>query len=288
HSTVALPTAALNATAELAGWKSAVHFLDPVGATTVDGGPMPVVIAHRNVVNTACPGAAAYSRLGQIRSLAESARLRYAPHWPELAARYVDAAYETFLGRSADPSGLQFHVQTVTGPSGSREAFTDALAHSDEWINVSLELLYQSALGRSGDAAGMRNWADLIRAGWRLSDVGGQFYGSEEYFSRSGGTPERFVQALYTALLGRAADQAGIDYWAGLLRSGQANTYFIAAGFYASLESRMGRVAGLYQAVLGRGTDPVGQRYWADQLLRIDDVVLAATLAASDEYVRKS
>ena len=129
----------------------------------------------------------------------------------------------------------------------------------------------------------MRYWADRIRAGMRLTDVGVLFYGSLEYFQRAGGTNEGFVRQLYRALLLREADQAGVDYWTGLLRSGSTRGD-VAGGFYGSIESRSGRVSQLYRAVLGRGPDAAGQAYWADRLLTVDDVDLAADLAASDEY----
>jgi hypothetical protein len=282
HQAASVPAGAVAAVADLVGWKSAVHFINPQGQTTVDGHASPTVLGHRNVVSTTCPGDLAYSRLGQIRADAASARTNYAPFYTEYARRYIDAAYWTFLGRPVDPAGEQFWVGVVT--SGQPlTVFTGTLARSDEWINVSLDVLYRNVFGRPGDPAGMRFWADRVRAGMRLTDVGIAFYGSPEYFARAGGTNEQFVRALYQALLLRPADQAGIDYWTGLLRAGRS-TGDVAGGFYGSIESRSGRVAGLYEAVLDRGPDPAGLGFWADQLLRVDDVDLAAYLAASEEY----
>jgi len=40
--------------------------------------------------------------------------------------------------------------------------------------------------------------------------------------------------------------------------------------------------------VLGRGPDPAGLAHWAEELRRVDDVALAAHLAASDEFFRSA
>jgi hypothetical protein len=282
HTAAGVTSGAVAATAELVGWKAAVHYIDPRGTTTVDGGPSPTVIGHRNVVQTSCPGDLAYSRLAEIRNGSVPWRGHYAPFFTEYARRYVDAAYLTFLGRPADPSGQQYWANVIS--SGQpRTVFTGTLARSDEWINRSLDIMYRNVFGRPGDTEGMRYWADRVRAGLRLTDVGALLYGSPEYFQRSGGTNDSFVRALYDALLDRSADQGGVDYWTGLLRAGRSRTE-IASGFYGSIESRSGRVTQLYVSVLSRGPDPAGLAFWADRLLRIDDVDLAADLAASEEY----
>jgi hypothetical protein len=113
------------------------------------------------------------------------------------------------------------------------------------------------------------------------------FYGSAEYVEASGSL-ERYVDRLYLALLGRSADPAGRRYWAGLLTSGRADPPEVAAGFYASAESRRGRVRALYQDVLSRQPDDAGLEYWSERLLGFDDILLAAELAASDELFRAS
>ena len=184
-----------------------------------------------------CPGNQVYCEARRRSEAARRPRGRnYAPFYTEYARRYVDAAYRTFLGRRVDPSGEQYWVSVVTNGL-PLNVFTGTLARSDEWVNVSLNVLYQNVFGRPGDPAGMRYWADRIRAGVRLTDVGGLFYGSAEYLQRSGGTNEAFVRNLYRALLLREADQGGVDYWTALLREGRL------AGEIASRVLRVDRVA---------------------------------------------
>ena len=112
------------------------------------------------------------------------------------------------------------------------------------------------------------------------------FYGSAEYVAASGSS-ERYVDRLYRALLDRGGDPNGQRYWVDLLDSGRATPSEVAGGFYASVESRRGRVEALYQDVLGRAPDADGLDYWTGRLLDFDDILLAAELAASDELYQR-
>ncbi len=199
---------------------------------------------------------------------------------PEASA-YINHVFELFLGRSAtvgDRSDWLLAIQT-----GQREDLTTALALTDEWAGVMIDGFYQDALGRSADPEGKAHWLAQVAAGVRVEAVGAHFYGSPEYYARSGGTDESFVRALYRDLLGREAEPEGLVAWVQRLSSGEMTTGDVASGFYASIESRKSRVSGLYQRILLREPDASGLEYWAEELLRTDDVRLASQLAASGE-----
>jgi hypothetical protein len=124
------------------------------------------------------------------------------------------------------------------------------------------------------------------REALRVEEVGVQFYGSQEYYKKTGGG-RSYVTQLYRKLLHREPDEDGLRYWTSRLRNGWPPTA-VADGFYKSIESRRDRVARLYQYFLRRRPDPSGHRYWAEQLLRHDDLKLAAFLASSPEYIGRS
>ncbi|MDQ3293425.1 MAG: DUF4214 domain-containing protein, partial [Actinomycetota bacterium] len=126
-----------------------------------------------------------------------------------------------------------------------------------------------------------------VQAGTRVADVATSFFGSPESFTRAGTTPEGFVDRLYTRILGRPADAAGRAFWADRIRPGTP-LFVLAADLYQSKESRNRRVRDLYAELLDRGPDAAGLTYWAGALLDLDDLVLAADLAASDEYLRRA
>lgn len=81
------------------------------------------------------------------------------------------------------------------------------------------------------------------------------------------------IVRLYAAVLNRAPDKSGFDYWLGRLRAGQS-LESIADGFLGSSEF-LGDTSGLsnaefitllYQNVFIRNPDGPGLRYWVEQL----------------------
>jgi Domain of unknown function (DUF4214) len=203
---------------------------------------------------------------------------------PEPAQRYVVATYELFLGRG--PTSDEASRWAATVALGDLRALTRALAASDEWAGSRVDHLYRSVLGRPSEPAGRAHWVDRIAAGHTLEAVAAFLYGSEEYYRLSGSTPDGFVDHVYQGILGRSPDDEGQHYWVGRLAAG-ATRADVAAGFYASLESRSTRVTTLFHVVLGRAPDRGGHDHWVEQVQHLGDVSLAAFLAASDEQYRR-
>lgn len=201
-------------------------------------------------------------------------------------ASYIQAAYQLFLKRNATSGDITYWRSTVE--SGNRAALTKALSESKEWAGVEIQNLYRKILDRSADGPGLRHWLDQVRRGEHIEEIAALFYGSLEYFSRVGSTNRRFVDRLYQDLLGRPSDRPGLDYWSGRLDRGVSTRSGVAAGFYASTESRHSRVTRLYRVILGRAPDSSGLNYWSDRLPRLGDVSLASWLAASEEFYRRS
>lgn len=95
---------------------------------------------------------------------------------------------------------------------------------------------------------------------------------------------EPWLQAMYTDLLQRNADQSGIDYWTGRL-GGDMTTYDVATAFATSDEWLGVVVDDLYDDILGRAPDPGGRAFWVSQLqagVAAPEVV--SSFFASDEY----
>ena len=67
------------------------------------------------------------------------------------------------------------------------------------------------------------------------------------------------IEKLYTEILGRAPDPAGLEFWKN---SGQS-VADIKKQFAATPEAQ---VAAIYQNVLGRAPDPTGSAYWQQQI----------------------
>ncbi len=194
---------------------------------------------------------------------------------------YIDRSYQRLVGRPA--SDVEIDRWFTAIQRGDRLALTSVLVRSDYFVGLLVDDLYQRALGRPPDPDGKAYWVRQVMSGLKVQDLGVLFFGSREYYLRSGGTDISFVTALYQGILGRAPDPGGLSYWVGLLGSGRARLDDVAAGFYQSLESRRVRAGVLH--VLARGVAPsdTGRETLAARLLQVDDLVVAAEIAASPE-----
>jgi hypothetical protein len=103
------------------------------------------------------------TRLGSTYGVAITTR--------DYARNYVQKAYVAYYGRPADPGGLDYWATRMDAEGGSLNAIIGAFGYSDEFnrrygglTNTQLvTLIYQQALGRDPDPAGL-NWyvAELV------------------------------------------------------------------------------------------------------------------------------
>ena len=201
-------------------------------------------------------------------------------------ARYIDGLHRLFAGRGA--TDVEAHLGVTALEQGvDRIDLTHPLARSEWWAGASLDRIYLDVLGRDPDAAGRAYWLGQIAGGLALEDLGTYFYGSRE-FALAAGSEEAYVRRLYQLLLHREPDQEGLGYWTGQLTSGRAQPTDIAAGFYASIESRRDRATRLHQQILGADPSASRRDSLADRLGAVGDVGLAAELAASSEFYRRA
>ena len=100
--------------------------------------------------------------------------------------------------------------------------------------------MYQAALSRAPDQAGLHGWVASLQAGAPLSALAASFLASPEFAARTGaglGTAG-FVTALYQNALGRAPNAAGLAGWSAVLDSGQQTRAQVLAGLSESAENR--------------------------------------------------
>jgi len=92
--------------------------------------------------------------------------------------------------------------------------------------------LYLTTIGRSPDSAGVAYWVDQVMHGkLTVAQVGQSFFDQSEVKAKYDGlSTTAFVQSVYQNVLGRDAEQAGLDYWVGQLNNGAfTNDRFIEA-----------------------------------------------------------
>lgn len=198
---------------------------------------------------------------------------------------FVKAAYQDFLGRQPSATELATQNAALYYGSLSKEAFLSTMANSDAWLNAIVTKMYNDTLGRAPDPPGLAGWVNVIRTKQlSVAEVASKFYVSDEYYLHAGGTPTSWVTSLYTQILGRAPEPAGLQYWVDMTNKPGYGRHFVGFFFYQSTESRRTRVANLYQALLKRAPDPTGWPYWTEQVYTTGDITLAINLAESLEY----
>lgn len=81
--------------------------------------------------------------------------------------------------------------------------------------------LYQGLLDRSADQGGAEYWLNVVDNGYSDVVVANYMMQSQEYIEKYGAQDNtEFVQQLYENALNRQAEQAGLDYWVGVLDNG--------------------------------------------------------------------
>ncbi|HEV3345333.1 MAG TPA: DUF4214 domain-containing protein, partial [Pirellulales bacterium] len=168
-----------------------------------------------------------------------------------------------------------FTVATTIVESGvSTVADGSALVASSLTPNEQyVTAVYEDVLTRVPEPGGLKYWPNILDQAQangsllaRLSSVAMQIGQSAEYYGNF------VVTTAYEKYLGRAPDQAGLNYWVQQMRHGLTDQE-LEAGFAASDEfyadaggTNIAWIDAVYKLVLGRSPDSGGERYWNNQL----------------------
>ena len=101
---------------------------------------------------------------------------------------------------------------------------------------------YNAAFARFPDADGLRYWIDMYSSGANtIRQVAASFLGSEEFAERYGAnvSDSKYIDTLYTNVLGRLPDAEGKEYWMGRLTSGAETRAEALLGFAESDENKI-------------------------------------------------
>ncbi len=295
YTTTAVPQAQINMVAQIIGYRLAAYGVDPRGAMSYATGSgdnaryknttvtLPVVFGHSDTSYTACPGAAGYSTLTQIRILA------YTQMDPAAASRaraVVYALYADLLGRGPDPTGLEgWSAALLSGVSQS--ALVSSLTASDEYISRRVATAYQQVLGRGPDPTGAASWLQAVRSGQLSVDaVTRRLVDSDEFYASTGGTDQGYVRRLYQSFLGRGVSSGELTSWVSMTQ--QYGRTWLVESVWWSFEAASVRAGGYYQTFLGRGPDPTGLTAWTQVLLGYGEGTVRAGIAGSAEYTSRA
>lgn len=169
----------------------------------------------------------------------------------------VITAFKGILRRDPEPGDFAHYAAWPVN------IMIDSLAASSE-ANSAVKpavRMYQSALGRKPDTAGLDYWVGMFRSGSsNLADLAAGFLGTLEGQLIFAPTLSnlQFVERLYTHILGRTGDIGGIQFFVGQLNASQTSRAAMLANFSESSEAATRYSAGLYNFLLACGTgDPL-------------------------------
>jgi hypothetical protein len=81
---------------------------------------------------------------------------------------------------------------------------------------------FQDLLGRAPEQAGLDYWTKQAQSGVGLNDIKNTIASSNEYFKLHPEDIAGHLQSSYKNILGREADQPGMDYWTNQIKSGMS------------------------------------------------------------------
>jgi hypothetical protein len=232
-------------------------------------------------------GAAPWPTFKQNNFRTGSAALPTLPD-PVPTENFVKRLFLDFLGRPATSEDVAYWSSRLLNRQVDRYNAATSLSRSDEWISTVITGFYRNTLNREPDTAGLRGWITAARSGMPVAQIAAGFYASPEYFATVGQSNYRiWVTDLYQKLLLRAPDGPGLNGWVNALKSGMPLDT-VSFGFYQSAETLGVRVNALYRTFLGRDGEPAGITNWMPFVAGEGDLVLAAALAASQEYFNRA
>jgi hypothetical protein len=142
---------------------------------------------------------------------------------------------------------------------------------------------YQQLLGRAPSQNEINLWLKAFNSGTTDEQVMALFLASPEYYQRTGGTNEAWVNSLYKVVLDRNADAAGEAAWLRALAAGQSRDT-VAYGFTASPEHEQSLIQADYQLYLGRSGSASEVSSWLSNIEQgMTQEEMAAEFASSPE-----
>ncbi len=205
----------------------------------------------------------------------------------------VDTAGYAGLMRAYAVARMSGSLSSVAGgPEGGADSLMsiERLSFLDGVLDVDpngaaaqIYRLYDAALDRAPDQAGLSGWIGRLAAGTILSQAAQAFATAPEFVARYGNlSNEDFVKTMYRFSLNREGDAFGISQWKAQLDSGVSRgsvllsfsesvehrnltAAAVGAGLFVQ-DDRTIAVARLYDAAFDRVPDQGGIAYWRGTL----------------------
>jgi len=230
------------------------------------------------------------SSYGQVTAAFVGGPDNYRVHgpWTDKNEGFAHRVVRDLLFRFPSDDERTFVRNQLTNGIKTRAAVAQAYMDSDEYRGLDVDRVFLKYLRRVSDPGGRTYWINSLQNGKALWRFRAQLFGSNEYFTKAGGTNASYVAKAYADVLGRAPDPSGQTYWTNKLNNG-ANRGSVALQFINSPESRRRVVDDQFLRFLDRLPVPLEQQNWVDALPTVNgEQALIAALAASSDYYNRS
>ena len=198
---------------------------------------------------------------------------------------FVKRFYTSILLREGEEAGVKYWSEKLQNKQLTAADLARGFIFSDEFTaqendnETYISTLYRAFFDREGDVDGVQYWLDKLETGSTPYQVLNGFLYSQEFYTLAEtynilpvDKAELFIGRLYNKVLGRDAEQKGMENWLQLLHRYKTNATSLAQSFFFSQEfinketSNDEYTTFLYQSILGREPDIEGLNHWTEKL----------------------
>jgi hypothetical protein len=221
---------------------------------------------------------------------ANIADYRVHPPWTDRNQGFAHRVHRDLLFRFASDAWRDQTRDQLAAGTRTRTQVVNGLMATEEFRGVEVDRVFVDFLGRPADPSGKAYWIRSLGSGKTMRTFRAQLFGSNEYFTKAGGTNEAFMRRAYNDVMGRNPDPAGFEFWVNRLNRG-AERGGVVANFLGSTEARRTLTNTQFLRFLDRTATPAEESQWIATLGngRADgERALVAFLAASNAYYQRT
>ncbi|WP_421121589.1 DUF4214 domain-containing protein [Aquihabitans daechungensis] len=225
--------------------------------------------------------------VGNVR-LFDGATYQVHGPWTNQNQGFGHRVYRDLLLRFASVAEREAVNTKLTNGTATRAQVIQGIVYADEYRGVDVDRVFLRYLRRHADPGGKTYWVGSLRNGKSLRQFRAQLFGSNEYFTKAGGTNAAFVTRAYEDVLGRKPDPSGQAYWTNKANNGTERG-LIARQFLSSPEAKRTIVRDQFLRFLDRQPTASEIDTWTAALDTLNgEQALVASLAGSSAYFTRT
>jgi len=211
-----------------------------IGTTTSEKELIDITVPAGVWTNTASSGTrtitTASAASGNV-SFSDGATYKVHGPWTNQNQGFGHRVVRDLLLRFATDAERDAVRDQLTAGTATRATIVTGIIFTDEYRGTDVDRVFVRYLRRVPDPGGRSYWIGALRNGRSLRVFRAQLFGSNEYFTKAGGTNAAFVARAYEDVLGRTPDPSGQAYWTTKANNGTERGQ-IARQFLASAEAK--------------------------------------------------